>query len=115
MSQLRVERPKLRKGRHVGERKVPRDVSMRRKKDGKRIESEVTKIMGGSIVETESERLIRIGKESRQEEIDQAIAERDKAIEDTIIGLAKSGDLTMEVAAGKLGMSVEAFQEKLKG
>ncbi len=76
--------------------------------------------MGGSIVETESERLIRIGKESRQEEIDQANTERDTAVTERdaaiaiIVDMVKNGKYAMEKAASKLGISVEAFQEKMK-
>ncbi len=81
--------------------------------DGNRIEREVTEIMGGSIVETESERLIRIGKESRQYEVDQANTERDAAIA-IIVDMVKSGNYALEEAADKLGISVEAFREKMK-
>ncbi len=69
--------------------------------------------MSGSIVETESERLIRIGKESRQYEVDQANTERDAAIA-IIVDMVKSGNYALEEAADKLGLSVESFRERMK-
>ena len=50
--------------------------------DGNGAEKEATSIMGGTVYETESERLRRMGREEAREEYQAELEERDKELEE---------------------------------
>ena len=57
-------------------------------------------VMGGKVLEPESERLLRIGREAGAQE--------------TVIAMYRAGVITLEYACGYLGISEEGFIEKEK-
>lgn len=63
-------------------------------------------VMGGKVLELESERLLRIGREEGRNE------GRNEGALTTIITMYRCGKVTLEEAADFLGISIEEFMEK---
>ena len=76
------------------------------------IKEEVTKVMGGTVLEYEAKNILRQGIEQGIEQgMEQGI---EHGIELTLCSLVKKGLITVEKAAAELNLSVEEFQNKMK-
>lgn len=70
----------------------------------KEVRERLGDVMGGKVLELESERLLRIGREEGRME----------GAQETVIDMYRAGDITLETACGYLGISEEEFIAKEK-
>jgi len=74
----------------------------------KEVRERLGDVMGGKVLELESERLLRIGREEGRQE-----GHAEGALE-TMIAMYRAGIVTLEYACEYLGISAEEFIEKYK-